>query len=128
MLLPIGVMILLGMAGTVLYNQLAGMYNDAVRANRDWMQAFTALKTAINQLPDPELAAGWNEKTSDPQKIPGLMLTPTTVPSPLIAPLRAAQDANRRWQEAVSVYELTRQRFPVSVLAKAFKFAPVSLT
>ena len=120
-------MILLGMAGTVLYNQLAGMYNDAVQASREWRQSQDALQAAISQLSDQQLAAAWLEKTNDPQKIASLIPIPASVPASLAAPLRHVQESYRRSQETQSTYELTRQRFPVSVLAKAFKFAPVEL-
>jgi len=121
-------MILLGMVGTVLYNQLAGMYNDAVQATREWTKARSALQAAIDQLPDQQLTATWMEKTGDATQIASLLLAPTSVPATLLTPLRNAQEAFTRWQESQSTYDVTRQRFPVSVLAKAFKFAPVEVS
>jgi len=110
----------------VLYNQLAGLYNDAVQASRAWLQAYSSLQEALGQLPDVQEREFWTSRLADPQSLLTLVIGQANVPASLFASLRDAQGSYRLWQEAQQNYHNALQRFPVSALARAFKFAPLS--
>jgi hypothetical protein len=126
MLLPIGVLILLGMAGTVLYNQLAGLYNDAVVASRKWSQAYEALQEAVRHLPDPEEREKWAARIAEPDGMMQQQLRKDDIPFPLRESLLEAQNTYQPQLETVLNYHSALKRFPISAVAKAFKFAPLS--
>ncbi len=124
MLLIIGVVILLGMAGAVLYNQLTGLYNEVVLAGISYQRRLGELRDAINAGSFDQGQQAKFEEMIQKQPLSWNLATPVDFSGVKQAWL-SWQNAGKFLEEAREAYLQSRSRFPMSAIAGIFGFKPL---
>ena len=131
MLLVIGVVILLGMAGTVLYNQMVNFYNDAVRSRSaratlegQWQELLRQAESQ-GQLSHEQAEHLSILSLQEQESLPEL---PDTVQGKVAWGLMWKNLHLQRVAaiEAVERYEESRRQFPFSLLTRVCGFQPLT--